>query len=245
MNKILPLVFFLLLIGHIDLHAQIDSSRFDKIGVKSMSVVPTQLSKDNLWNNYQMWITKHPQGYRLSVISEDKESGVVYFRAIKKLSLDNTLFTSIKLGALDMNCIITFKLDFKDNKYRYIINDIAIAPKSLDVNYDIISINSLKIIIQELKAVRDITLRYFNGANEWIVDDNYFNLIDKYNRDIEYLEADKLNATSKKEVSNIDKQLTVLNLENNFLKDPLSSCSEFFNKFIDDLMENMNISSEF
>ena len=112
---------------------EIDIQRHQSDGEfgSEFKIIPSQLSKSELWINAKKWISSSFKDYQHAVDLEDKESGTIILKFSCSKEAGNPFITYI-ISA-------TLKLDIRDNKYRYTFSDVifSLEPNDALFNQDL------------------------------------------------------------------------------------------------------------
>ena len=150
-------------------------------------VVPSQLSKSELWINAKKWISSSFRNYKHTVDMEDKESGTIILKFTSSLDFAGGIYVKYKINA-------TLKIDIRENKYRYTFSDVtySVEPSSfLEGNLSYLPKDHLEEAEIYLLAAK--TLAYRNSVSPSLKND-----IISYKREMENTKKYKNEKDEKK-----------------------------------------------
>ncbi|MDD3238605.1 MAG: hypothetical protein PHW47_00670 [Lachnospira sp.] len=122
-------------------------------------------TKNILWNNIVNWYSVNKNKYGLSIISENKDTGRIYFQIKCPISIDND---AERTGHIKLYYLFTIQVDCKDKKFRYIISSRKSEIRlKRGENLKDLSTSTLTAIQSQLQDIVSISENYFNKQSSW------------------------------------------------------------------------------
>lgn len=132
-------------------------------------------TKNILWDNIVNWYSINKNKYELSIISENKDTGRIYFQIKCPISIGND---AERTGYIKLYYLFTMQVDCKDKKFRYIVSSRKSEIKlTRGENPKNLSTPTLTAIKSQLEGIVSISENYFSQQNSWDINKTWNNII--------------------------------------------------------------------
>lgn len=200
-------------------------------------VVDTDLLKDAMWNNLNIWVSITFNKSKNVIDYEDKDAGKMILKFNHNFGGKSFLVNS---GSVKLEARYLVTVDVKDNKFRYTSpnGSVAISLGNIYSNMKDMSSSELRKSADDLEWMVEISRKYFNESLEWTIDENFDEIIQEFNDELSALPQ-----TNKKGKPNPEWE--ALNRRIEFLHDVKNGYYSIINNVLASLVEGITSSDDF